>query len=115
MRPGTGQGALTWRSMPEPSPPSASTDARVLREQVAALYATMPASTAIDVLLAWGLCALLYWQTRDGGILIWLGLHFIQVLRYPLIHAYFRDPHAAERSAFWAWRPGCSCRPTACR
>jgi signal transduction histidine kinase/CheY-like chemotaxis protein len=90
--------------MPEPSPPSAGTDARVLREQVAALYATMPASTAIDVLLAWGLCALLYWQTRDGGIFIWLGLHFIQVLRYPLIHAYFRDPHAAERSAFWARR-----------
>lgn len=92
--------------MPPPAPPlsATSTDARVLREQVTALYATMPASTAVDALLAWGLCAFMYWQTRDGGVLVWLGLHFVQILRYPLIHAYFRDPQAAERSAFWARR-----------
>ncbi len=90
--------------MPPPAPTSARTDALVLREQVAALYATMPASTAVDVLLAWGLGALMYWQTRSTGVLVWLVLHFVQVLRYPLIHAYFRDPRAAERSAFWARR-----------
>lgn len=80
------------------------TDARVLRAQVAALYATMLASTVVDTLLAWALCALLYWQTRQAGILVWLGLHLLQVLRYPLVHAYFRDPRAAQRSAFWARR-----------
>lgn len=80
------------------------TQQRVLREQVAALYATALSSTVADAVLAWALCALFWWQLRDPMVFVWLGLHTIQVLRYPLIHAYFRDPRAAERSAFWARR-----------
>lgn len=80
------------------------TQQRVLREQVAALYATSLSSTAADAVLAWCVCALFYWQLRDPMVFVWLGLHTIQVLRYPLIHAYFRDPQAASRSAFWAKR-----------
>ncbi|MBU7574039.1 MAG: hybrid sensor histidine kinase/response regulator [Hydrogenophaga sp.] len=80
------------------------TQQRVLREQVAALYATALSSTIADAVLAWALCALFWWQLRDPLVFVWLGLHTIQVLRYPLIHAYFRDPQAAARSAFWARR-----------
>ena len=80
------------------------TQQRVLREQVAALYATSLSSTIADAVLAWALCALFWWQLRDPMVFVWLGLHAIQVLRYPLIHAYFRDPQAATRSAFWARR-----------
>ena len=80
------------------------TQQRVLREQVAALYATSLSSTIADAVLAWALCALFWWQLRDPLVFVWLGLHTIQVLRYPLIHAYFRDRQAAARSAFWARR-----------
>ncbi len=94
--------------MPEghpPAPPGTDDTAqRVLREQVAALYATSLASTVADTVLAWGLGAIFYWQLRDPWILVWLGLHFVQLLRYPLIQAYFRDPQAATRSDFWARR-----------
>ena len=77
---------------------------RVLRAQVAALYATTWSSTLADTLLAWSLCAVFYWRLHDPMVLVWLGLHFLQLLRYPLIAAYHRDPNAAERSAFWARR-----------
>lgn len=80
------------------------TQQRVLREQVAALYATSLSSTIADAVLAWALCALFWWQLRDPMVFVWLVLHAIQVLRYPLIHAYFRDPEAGTRSAFWARR-----------
>lgn len=84
--------------------PDAQTSRRVLCEQVAALYATSWSSTLADTLLAWSLCAIFYWHLRDPMVLVWLGLHFLQLLRYPLLAAYHRDPHAAERSAFWARR-----------
>ncbi len=75
---------------------------RVLREQVAALYGTSLSSTVADTLLAWALCAVFYWRLHNTMVLVWLGLHFLQLLRYPLIAAYHRDPMARERSAFWA-------------
>ena len=81
-----------------------STPARVLRAQVASLFATSWSSTLADAALAWGLCALFYWRLHDPMVLVWLGLHTIQVLRYPLIGAYHRDPDAAQRSDFWARR-----------
>ncbi len=86
------------------APAEAPVEARVLREQVAALYGTALSSTLADTAIAWGLCALLWWQRRDPMVLVWLALHVAQLLRYPLLGAYFRDPHAAERSAFWARR-----------
>lgn len=82
----------------------ASTATRVLRAQVASLYATSWSSTLADALLAWSLCAFFYWQARDPMVLFWLGLHTLQLLRYPLVRAYFRDPQAIERSGFWAHR-----------
>jgi signal transduction histidine kinase len=36
------------------------------------------------------------------AILLWLALHLAGKLRYPVIAAYFKDPHAAERSRHWA-------------
>ena len=87
-----------------PLSPDTETARRVLRAQVSALYATTWSSTLADTLLAWALCAVFYWRLRDPMVLVWLGLHFLQLLRYPLIAAYHRDPNAAERSAFWARR-----------
>ncbi len=77
---------------------------RVLREQVAALYATSLSSTIADAVIAWAVCALFWWQLGNPLVFVWLGLHTIQVLRYPLIRAYYKDPNAAERSDFWAHR-----------
>ena len=74
----------------------------VLREQVAALYASSWSSTLADTLLAWGLCAIFYWRLQDPLVLVWAGLHFLQLLRYPLLSAYHRDPQAAQRSEHWA-------------
>ena len=74
----------------------------VLREQVAALYASSWSSTLADTLLAWAMCAIFYWRLRDPMVLLWAGLHFLQLLRYPLLSAYNRDPLAAERSEHWA-------------
>jgi len=84
--------------------PNAETARRVLREQVAALYATTWSSSLADALMAWALCAVFYWRTPNSFILIWLALHFLQLLRYPLLSAYHRDPLAIERSEFWAAR-----------
>jgi signal transduction histidine kinase/CheY-like chemotaxis protein len=77
---------------------------RVLREQVAALYATSLSSTIADAVIAWAVCALFWWQLGNPLVFVWLGLHTIQVLRYPLIRAYYKDPNVAERSDFWARR-----------
>ncbi|MCW5655540.1 hybrid sensor histidine kinase/response regulator [Hydrogenophaga sp.] len=92
--------------MPDATTPLShdTTGDRVLREQVVALYATSLSSTIADAVLAWGLCALFWWRLQDPMVFVWLGLHTVQVLRYPLIQAYFRDPQAASRSAFWARR-----------
>ena len=90
--------------MPASVAPHADTARRVLREQVTSLYATSGSSTLADTLLAWALCAFFYWRLRDPMVLAWAGMHFLQLMRYPRMAAYHRDPHAAERSAFWARR-----------
>ena len=77
---------------------------RVLREQVAALYANTWSSTLAGTLLAWAICAVFYWQLRDPMALLWLALNSLQLLRYPLSAGYHRDPLAAGRSSFWARR-----------
>ena len=77
---------------------------RAQRAQVSALYAPTGSSTLADTLLAWALCAVFYWRLRDPMVLAWLGLHMVQLLRYPLFSAYHRDPQAAGRSEFWARR-----------
>ena len=84
--------------------PDPQTAQRILREQVATLYASTGSSTVADTLLAWALCVVFYWRLRDPMVLVWVGLHFLQLLRYPLLSAYHRDPLASERSAFWAHR-----------
>lgn len=76
----------------------------MLREQVATLFATTKSATVADALVAWTFGALFYWQLRDPWVLGWLGLHFLQLLRYPSQAAYHRDPAADNRSAFWASR-----------
>lgn len=79
-------------------------DARVLQGQVAALYSTVYSAALGDAVLAWALCAFLYWSFQDPRVLVWLVLHAMQLLRYPLQAAYHRDPQAASRSEFWARR-----------
>ncbi len=81
-----------------------ATARRMLREQVATLFATIKSATVADALLAWTVGALFYWQLRSPWVLGWLGLHLLELLRYPSQAAYHRDPAAAERSAFWARR-----------
>ena len=36
--------------------------------------------------------------------LVWVAFHLLQLLRYPMLSAYHRDPLASERSEFWAHR-----------
>ncbi|WP_245901427.1 hybrid sensor histidine kinase/response regulator [Simplicispira suum] len=81
-----------------------ATAQRMLREQVATLFATTKSATVADALVAWTFGALFYWQLRDPWVLGWLGLHFLQLLRYPSQAAYHRDPAADNRSVFWASR-----------
>lgn len=85
-------------------PLDAETAQRVLREQVATLYASVTSSTVADTLLAWTVAALFYWQLQSPLVLWWLGLHVLELLRYPSQTAYSRDPAAADRSEFWARR-----------
>ena len=82
----------------------APTAARVLREQVAMLYATSLNSTIVGTLLACALAGLFYWRLRDPWALAWLALNFALILRRPLYAAFFADKEAANRSAFWAKR-----------
>lgn len=91
-------------SAPSPKAIEPATAQRVLREQVASLFATVGSATLADALLAWTVGALFYWQLRDPWVLGWVGLHFLQLLRYPSQAAYHRDPIAADRSDFWASR-----------
>ena len=84
--------------------PDAQTALRVLREQVAALYAVSLSSTIVGTLLACALAGIFYWRLRDPMALYWLALNFALILRRPLYTAYYQDPQAAERSAFWASR-----------
>jgi len=80
----------------------AETARRVLREQVVALHAITWSSTLAGTLLACALSAIFYWRLRDPMALVWLGLVFLQLLRYPQAAAYHTDPDAAQRSAHWA-------------
>jgi signal transduction histidine kinase len=88
----------------EAVPAALSTQVRVQQAQVAALFSTTLSATIADAVLAWAMGALFYWRLGDPWVFAWLALHTIQVLRYPLIGAYHRDPLAAERSDFWARR-----------
>jgi signal transduction histidine kinase/CheY-like chemotaxis protein len=92
--------------MPAPfaSAPAQDTAERVLREQVAMLYASSLSSTIVGTLLACVLAGLLYWQLGDIKALYWLALNFALLLRRPLYAAYYSDPQAHLRSAFWARR-----------
>ncbi|MDA7417275.1 ATP-binding protein [Xenophilus arseniciresistens] len=88
----------------QPVPPAGAEPmaARVLREQVAMLYANIGASTLADTLVAWLLGALFWWRLGDPLVGVWLLAHLVQTLRYPVMGAYHRDPQAARRSAHWA-------------
>ncbi len=85
-------------------PPSSETATRVLREQVASLYATSLNSTITGTLLACALTGLFYWRLRDPWALAWMALNIALLLRRPLYSAYYRDPLASQRSEFWARR-----------
>lgn len=90
---------------PAPAPaPAQDTATRVLREQVAMLYASSLSSTIVGTLLACVLAGLLYWQLGDIKALYWLALNFALLLRRPLYAAYYSDPQAPVHSAFWARR-----------
>lgn len=75
---------------------------RVQRAQVAALFRNSAASTLADVVLAWGVAALFWWQLREPGVAVWWVLHLLQTMRYPILSRWHRDPEAGERSAHWA-------------
>jgi signal transduction histidine kinase/CheY-like chemotaxis protein len=83
--------------------PSVSpTDPRVEREQVAAVFATLPSAAVADTLLAVVVAGSFYFvQGGSMGTLAWFGIHVLQKLRWPTVRAYFDDPQAAERSRHW--------------
>jgi signal transduction histidine kinase/CheY-like chemotaxis protein len=82
--------------------PPVGIEERVHRAQVAALFRNLAPSTLADVAVAWSVAALYWWQLRDPGVLLWLGLHLVQTARYPFLGRWHRDPKADERSAHWA-------------
>ena len=79
------------------------TDPRVEREQVAAVFATLPSAAVADTLLAIVVAGSFYFvQGGSTSTLVWFGIHVLQKLRWPMVRAYFDDPHAGERSRHWA-------------
>ncbi len=90
---------------PATAPPqSRETAARVLREQVAALYATSLNSTITGTLLACALSGIFYWRLRDPWALGWMAMNVALLMRRPLYSAFYSDPLASQRSEFWAKR-----------
>ena len=68
------------------------------------LYASSLSSTIAGTLLACALAGILYWRLHEPRALYWLALNFALLLRRPLYAAYYHDPEAGRRSAFWARR-----------
>lgn len=84
-------------------PAVSPTDPRVEREQVAAVFATLPSAAVADTLLAIVVAGSFYLVEGGGtGTLAWFGIHVLQKLRWPAMRAYFDDPQAAGRSRHWA-------------
>ncbi len=74
---------------------------RVLREQVASMYASAPAAYLADFLTALVLSLSLYAATLRWQVLLWMGLHLLLTLRRAY-RGYQRSPDAAEHSEYWA-------------
>ncbi len=77
---------------------------RVLREQVAALYATTASATIADVVVSWAVALLFWWRTDNTMALVWIAVHSSQLLRYPYQAAYFKDPQRDRNVDLWARR-----------
>lgn len=93
---------MTLSTMPPVAEFDEQTGRKVLQEQVAALYAITWSSTLAGTLLACALSAIFFWRLHSPMALVWLGLVFLQLLRYPQAAAYHSDPQAADRSDYWA-------------
>ena len=86
------------------SDPLPSIQQRVLREQVAALYATIASSTIADVVVSWAVALLFWWKTDNSMALAWIAVHSTQIPRYPYQSAYFKDPERDRNAELWARR-----------
>jgi signal transduction histidine kinase len=73
--------------------PEQEQDARILREQVDALYATGPNASAAAFFVALGLWLIMYWQTGHQGILAWaVVVHITQLVRFVGTKRYLATP-----------------------
>lgn len=78
-----------------------SLDALVLREQVASLFSTIRTATYGDSVVAMVFGLLMYWQTGNRLVFVWMALHFYTVLRLPMVTAYFKDAEADKNIQQW--------------
>lgn len=78
-----------------------SLDALVLREQVASLFSTIRTATFGDSVVAMVFGLLMYWQTDNRLVFVWMALHFYTVLRLPMVTAYFKDVDADKNIQHW--------------
>lgn len=111
---------------PQPSPSAISE--RVLREQVAGVYATIGTASLADSVLAISVSVGYAWLTQSWWPLVWLMLHTAQALRYPVLGPTPRARATSNRlssgldamfaksrstAAFGAWRRGSCWAPSA--
>lgn len=87
---------------PQPSPSAISE--RVLREQVAGVYATIGTASLADSVLAISVSVGYAWLTQSWWPLVWLMLHTAQALRYPVLGAYAKSTRDQQPPQFWARR-----------
>jgi len=84
------------------SAPEPALQERLLREQVAALWATTASATLSDLTFSWIVALLFWWHNDDPLALVWLAIRMLRMLRYRGQRAFHTDPQVHERSRFWA-------------
>jgi signal transduction histidine kinase len=79
---------------------------RVLREQVATLYASVRTGSLVQLGITTIFWIVFYIQLRNNAILVWAAIHFVQSVRVliSLGQAYSRAPDAASQSRLWERR-----------
>lgn len=88
------------------NPASLLLEERVLREQVATLYASIRTGSLVQMGITTIFWIVFYIQLQNKAILVWAAIHFVQSLRVliSLGHGYARDPDAASQSGLWERR-----------
>lgn len=77
---------------------------RVVNARIDAIYATNPCGRGAELLLALGVFAFFYWNTRSPWAWLWLALWGAQYLRGRTAAEYLADPQRHQHAALWSRR-----------